>query len=858
MDIQMSSPEDVQRPLLRSPQRPRAQPASASSPPAPSATTSPPASSPNPPLPLLLLLLILPLFHEFILGILFLLLLLAPLVRYIRPAAVRGVRRAVIQGRQAAIEETPLPYRSVRFSFVHTEQASTEAMAMPPGDRGDQSDQNRRPFNQWPGSIVHTPGGRYTPAPLHILPGVWAQNRMDQIPRVRTYILAQMQPIVAPQIPPQFPPQQPSELMNTAVRGASHPPVPPDISPELWAERVTTVSRDEGIISVPLAYGSSESALEFTPQTLVRNTSELTDWIAPGEHHRPGIRYSVRPQGLRESTATHNFHQMSEHPELYTDSESRPAVSRQTAPQGVGEQMDWIVYDRQLPRYRQHPIAPHASSLPTATRNDYPILESAPAVLDPAFSEVSMNILAPSPPQCLICCESLEGKTVLTPCPGCHNKYCSDCVKDMFLHACQNRSHMPPKCCMLIPFHLAKPFLTKVQADEFRLKYQEWDTPNPMYCSVPSCSAFLSNRLIRKAKQHNSSSTGTFSAPTVACPKCSARTCIKCRQPPHGNTPCNETDTAVEDATLAVIFSLGFKRCPKCGTGVRKMFGCNHMKCLCGADWCWNCELSTARCLHNGGCELDEDEETEYNGDTGSGDDDSLSYTNAVEQSGNRISYDTQAPAQSRNLDGRSQQYWMDSGLNFGEEPEDEGWDADWVCSHEFIHVKVSVEEKARLDKAGPAGAMECSKCFKEVLPKVDVPNKKINDIKAEDAIVDGLHQRHNRQLRLSVGQPHLPTGPSPSSFPTPVSNARQTSFVARASPSLVQTDGGGRNMEKGGDSEDKVLRPFLHWSASFPSSAVSILGAEIFSGAYMCKECDIIVCSACKEELEGGQGIEK
>eukprot|EP01031_Cornospumella_fuschlensis_P033225 gene33225-40199_t len=45
---------------------------------------------------------------------------------------------------------------------------------------------------------------------------------------------------------------------------------------------------------------------------------------------------------------------------------------------------------------------------------------------------------------------------------------------------------------------------------------------------------------------------------------------------------------AVNQASMSVI-EVSTMPCPKCGVRVQKISGCNHMKCQCGASFCWLC-----------------------------------------------------------------------------------------------------------------------------------------------------------------------------------------------------------------------------------------------------------------------------
>lgn len=367
----------------------------------------------------------------------------------------------------------------------------------------------------------------------------------------------------------------------------------------------------------------------------------------------------------------------------------------------------------------------------------------------------------PPPPDpeitCAVCCEYFtkeqEHSAFLFPCNLCDTAYCTKCIMDMFVKACKDFSRMPPRCCTQIQLHVARPYLTIEQAAEFREKYEEWSTPNPVYCPVPTCSAFISTRILQRAektnkgKQRVDSVIGTPTSPVIACPKCNADICTNCREVAHNGTMCNKLAFGVDDDTAALLVSWGYKRCPKCGNGVRRMYGCNHMQCLCGSHWCWVCQKSRDDC--DGGCyESDDDDYSVTDSEDGSNDGNSeTSQTENTENAegdakteepnamarepstAGEASTESAEPPRSppqpirrpQNLDRRSRHHWEDSGFDFGDEPTDDIQDRAWDCIHTFETAKVSYAESLR--RTSPIG-MECTKCWCIVHPEVEQPVK--------------------------------------------------------------------------------------------------------------------------------------
>ncbi|CDF39575.1 unnamed protein product [Chondrus crispus] len=44
-----------------------------------------------------------------------------------------------------------------------------------------------------------------------------------------------------------------------------------------------------------------------------------------------------------------------------------------------------------------------------------------------------------------------------------------------------------------------------------------------------------------------------------------------------------------DDKLEELMGTLGWRRCPDCGTGVERTHGCSHMSCLCGGEFCYSC-----------------------------------------------------------------------------------------------------------------------------------------------------------------------------------------------------------------------------------------------------------------------------
>lgn len=123
--------------------------------------------------------------------------------------------------------------------------------------------------------------------------------------------------------------------------------------------------------------------------------------------------------------------------------------------------------------------------------------------------------------------------------------------------------------------------LSPVEYDLYKLRYDERTTPNPLYCPVPTCSTFIPPRLLDPSKT------------SIDCTICTTRICTTCKQIAEPDHRCEDNET------IAKIKALNYKSCPKCGTGIQKMYGCPHVRCACGAHFCWDCSRAINICYKN-------------------------------------------------------------------------------------------------------------------------------------------------------------------------------------------------------------------------------------------------------------------
>ncbi|KAK6441944.1 hypothetical protein LTR95_001832 [Oleoguttula sp. CCFEE 5521] len=228
-----------------------------------------------------------------------------------------------------------------------------------------------------------------------------------------------------------------------------------------------------------------------------------------------------------------------------------------------------------------------------------------------------------------------------------------------------------------------------------------------------------------------------------ACPTCHVAICTRCRQVAHQG----DCDNSADDHEAAMLLSFGYKRCPRCKHGVKKMYGCPHMACICGAHFCWYCLRSIRDC--NGDCP---EMQAEYSSEEGEGaedddsdnEDDEVAVDPAVPltdaASGpNATPGAPDVPARTvtttnestqtlqtsligglgdlsqltRNLDAGGARRWTGAEEDFGEEPDDSLHTQVWSCIHNFALF----DPKPDGYYHGDLTLMECNRCTTYVEP---------------------------------------------------------------------------------------------------------------------------------------------
>jgi len=361
---------------------------------------------------------------------------------------------------------------------------------------------------------------------------------------------------------------------------------------------------------------------------------------------------------------------------------------------------------------------------------------------------------------CVVCGDG-DQAGVLSPCEHCDKAYCKDCLHEMFVAASNDSTRMPPRCCAMIQMHIGLPLLNETDRSAFKNRFEEWISTHRLYCPKKHCSAFIPDRIVHATipvpsmKQRLGDSHANVEpvvlSRTVKCQECWCSVCLDCHQPSHIGRPCDfSQDTEMEK----MLEKLKYKTCPNCRTGVRRMHGCPHMQCRCGAHWCWFCKSPIKEC---NGAHVEEEEEVgtdeedleqgfeedESEDDVTDEEPDDGGDARVVESAERAVDADNDTimveagpmnptasrfgPGASRveqvnghsprpqtvpsteeveNLDALGYQDWDNGGWNFGEEPE-EARSTIWGCRHRWKQVRAT--EVKHVERST---SVYCNCCF--------------------------------------------------------------------------------------------------------------------------------------------------
>jgi E3 ubiquitin-protein ligase RNF144 len=188
----------------------------------------------------------------------------------------------------------------------------------------------------------------------------------------------------------------------------------------------------------------------------------------------------------------------------------------------------------------------------------------------PAFSTEQLDLLSSQIVSCSVCLEATLAPFSVKL-PACKHSYCISCFQEGFSNMMAGNGEF--RCCGgLVPVHLVQQYanLGTEDLNSYRIFMTEATSMNPLYCSEKSCSAFIASYLIRDS--------------LAKCLSCKTITCVTCRRKQHQGICGYELKQITR---LARTFR--WQSCPNCAHMVSRTLGCNHMVCICGTRFCYQC-----------------------------------------------------------------------------------------------------------------------------------------------------------------------------------------------------------------------------------------------------------------------------
>lgn len=218
--------------------------------------------------------------------------------------------------------------------------------------------------------------------------------------------------------------------------------------------------------------------------------------------------------------------------------------------------------------------------------------------------------------ECAACGENKQ--CLRFPC-GEHS-YCAHCLTKMLHAGLDDRSLLPLRCCKKVVEvgDAVDISLASMLPRKPRLKYQEammlHGATHSMYCPNQRCGVLIILDCLHIAKGVEGMRHGwhpevdvsseaidsqMLSSGPGACPKCQQAVCFKCRSEWHEGMSCDQyqwlTSKNADDVTK-FCQKMNWMRCFQCGHVVEKNAGCNHITCMCGAQFCYICGRRWGEC----------------------------------------------------------------------------------------------------------------------------------------------------------------------------------------------------------------------------------------------------------------------
>ncbi|XP_023638605.1 uncharacterized protein LOC17884756 [Capsella rubella] len=198
---------------------------------------------------------------------------------------------------------------------------------------------------------------------------------------------------------------------------------------------------------------------------------------------------------------------------------------------------------------------------------------------------------------CVICFEGITVDKMFSV-DDCFHRFCFSCMKQHVevkilggqTANCPSegcKSEVKIECCA----KFLDPKLVGVMIQ--RKKEGSINVADKVYCPIPTCSELMvKSEVLEYTKQYFVSAEESKAR---KCMKCGQFFCTQCKVPWHYGVSCSDfcKSKAYLNAGDGLLKSLAhskkWRQCTKCNVTVELLFGCYHITCRCGYEFCYTC-----------------------------------------------------------------------------------------------------------------------------------------------------------------------------------------------------------------------------------------------------------------------------
>ncbi|KAG7633384.1 Zinc finger RING-type [Arabidopsis suecica] len=198
---------------------------------------------------------------------------------------------------------------------------------------------------------------------------------------------------------------------------------------------------------------------------------------------------------------------------------------------------------------------------------------------------------------CVICYEGITVDKIFSI-DGCFHRFCFSCMKqhvEVKLLGGQTASCPSDGCKSEVKIERCATFLDPKLVNVMiqRKKEGSIGVSDKVYCPYPKCSELMVKaEVLEYTKQFF---IGADQSGARKCMKCGLLFCTHCKVPWHHNVTCNEFSKTkgYQNAGDGMLKSLAqskrWRQCIKCNNMVELVWGCYHITCRCGYEFCYTC-----------------------------------------------------------------------------------------------------------------------------------------------------------------------------------------------------------------------------------------------------------------------------